>query len=53
MLPLAIGTFILTTQPAYRAISLGTTFGRGGLALALVLDGLAVFVLLRLTRVDG
>jgi tight adherence protein B len=53
MLPLAIGAFVLTTQPMYRAISLGTAFGRGGLVLALVLDGLAVFVLLRLTRVDA
>jgi tight adherence protein B len=53
MLPLAIGAFILTTQPAYREISLGTGFGRTGLLTALVLDGLAVFVLLRLTRIDA
>jgi len=52
-LPLAVGVFVLVTQPDYRVITLGTAFGRGGLLTALVLDGLAVFFLLRLTRVDG
>lgn len=53
LLPLSIGAFILTTQPMYRALVVGTLVGQAGFVTALVLDALAVLVLLRITRVDG
>ena len=52
LLPVSIGAFIMLTQPAYRAITLGTGIGRAGLLIALALDALAVVVLMRITKVD-
>lgn len=52
-LPLAIGLFVLTTQPHLRDVTLGTTVGRGGLALSLAFDAVATVVLLFITRIDA
>lgn len=52
LLPVALGTFIIVTQPAFRHALLFTGIGRIGLSVALILDAAALFVLLRITRME-
>jgi tight adherence protein B len=52
VLPLGVGAFVLT-QDELRDAMLLTVPGHFFLALALVLDGIAVFALTRITRIDA
>jgi tight adherence protein B len=51
LLPLAIGAFV-ASQEELRDAMLGTPIGQFFLGLAMVLDGLAIFSLVRITKID-
>jgi len=51
LLPIAVGCFVLT-QAELRDAMIGTLIGRGFLAVALALDGLAIFSLGKIARID-
>lgn len=52
MLPLGIGAFIVLSQPALRDVMLQTPLGRIFLGVALALDALAIFSLMKITKID-
>ena len=52
MLPIGVGLFVVISQPMLRAAMLQTLIGQVLLAIALALDALAVYFLLKITKVD-
>lgn len=52
MLPIGVGLFVVISQPMLRGAMLQTTLGQVLLAIALALDALAVYFLLKITKVD-
>jgi tight adherence protein B len=51
-LPAGIGAFIVVTQPGLRDVMLHTPLGNISLAVALALDALAIFSLMKITKID-
>lgn len=51
-LPLVVVTFVLLTQQTMRSAALETGIGRGSIGLGLMLDALAIFILLKMARLD-
>jgi Flp pilus assembly protein TadB len=51
-LPLALGAFVLTTQPALRDATLTTMIGHLTLVFGIGLDAAAIVALAKIVRVD-
>ncbi|HTJ26153.1 MAG TPA: type II secretion system F family protein [Candidatus Limnocylindria bacterium] len=52
LLPIGVGLFVVTTQPSLRDAMLFTPIGRILLGVALALDGLAIYSLMKIVKVD-
>jgi tight adherence protein B len=52
LLPVGVGTFIVVSQPSLRDAMLHTPVGQIFLGIALGLDALAIFTLMKITKID-
>ena len=52
LMPVGVGGFVFLTQPGLRDAMLHTIIGNIALAVALLLDGLAVFCLMKIVKID-